>query len=269
MNKRNICKFPSSPLSESMSISCFVLETDKTVMSKNHTLKDHCAILVSSGKVKFKFSDKVYTADVGSLIFCFRGEEYSAVCEGEASYMYICFSGNRADELFYRFDIKATNRIFDGFDGLIPLWNESLLRASEKTADLASESILLYTFSRLSGSVADLNSLVNKVVEITEQSFTDTDLSINSIAEELSYNPKYVSHIFKKKMGISFSEYLRTLRIKFAVSLFERGIVSVKNVALLSGFSDPLYFSTVFKKTVGMSPKEYKNRLIKTAENDN
>jgi AraC-like DNA-binding protein len=41
------------------------------------------------------------------------------------------------------------------------------------------------------------------------------------------------------------------------VSLLEHGIDSVKNVALLSGFSDPLYFSTVFKKDIGISPKEY------------
>jgi AraC-like DNA-binding protein len=50
---------------------------------------------------------------------------------------------------------------------------------------------------------------------------------------------------------------LRALRIKYAVSLFDRGLDAVKNVAVLSGFSDPLYFSNVFKRTVGMSPKEY------------
>ena len=58
---------------------------------------------------------------------------------------------------------------------------------------------------------------------------------------------------------MGYSEYVRSLRIKYAVSLFDHGIDSVKNVALLSGFTDPLYFSTVFKKCLGVSPKEYKN----------
>jgi AraC-like DNA-binding protein len=62
-------------------------------------------------------------------------------------------------------------------------------------------------------------------------------------------------------MGIGYAEYLRNLRIKYAVSLFDHGIDSVKNVALLSGFSDPLYFSTVFKTVVGLSPKEYLKKL--------
>ena len=51
------------------------------------------------------------------------------------------------------------------------------------------------------------------------------------------------------------------MRLKFAVSLFDNGIDSVKNVALLSGFSDPLYFSTTFKKIMGKTPKEYKLNL--------
>ena len=62
-------------------------------------------------------------------------------------------------------------------------------------------------------------------------------------------------------MGITYSEYLKNLRIKYAISLFEHGIESVKNVAFLSGFSDPLYFSTVFKSNIGVPPKEYKNKI--------
>ena len=58
-------------------------------------------------------------------------------------------------------------------------------------------------------------------------------------------------------MSIGYSEYLRTLRIKYAVSLFDHGIDSVKNVALLSGFQDPLYFSSVFKNVIGISPTQY------------
>ena len=45
--------------------------------------------------------------------------------------------------------------------------------------------------------------------------------------------------------------------IKYAVSLFDHGIDSVKNVALLSGFQDPLYFSSVFKNVIGVSPTQY------------
>ena len=61
-------------------------------------------------------------------------------------------------------------------------------------------------------------------------------------------------------MVMSYSEYLRNYRINYAVSLLNHGIDSVKNIAFLSGFSDPLYFSNVFKKVMGISPKDYKAR---------
>jgi AraC-like DNA-binding protein len=66
-------------------------------------------------------------------------------------------------------------------------------------------------------------------------------------------------------MNVSYGEYLRGIRFKYAIALFELGISSVKNVALLSGFSDPLYFSNAFKKAIGISPKEY---ISKITEND-
>jgi len=49
------------------------------------------------------------------------------------------------------------------------------------------------------------------------------------------------------------------MRISYAVTLFDHGIDSVKSIALLSGFRDPLYFSSVFRKTVGVAPTEYKS----------
>ncbi|MBE5732376.1 MAG: helix-turn-helix transcriptional regulator, partial [Clostridiales bacterium] len=47
------------------------------------------------------------------------------------------------------------------------------------------------------------------------------------------------------------------IRIKHAVTLLDYGIDSIKNVALLSGFTDPLYFSNVFKAQIGISPTQY------------
>ena len=120
-----------------------------------------------------------------------------------------------------------------------------------------AESTLLYTFSRLTANYSDDISLVNNVLQIIEESFSDPNLSIGEIARELSYNPKYLSHLFLKKVGVPYSDYLKNIRLKHAISLFDRGLDSIKNVAFLSGYNDPLYFSTVFKKTVGISPKEY------------
>lgn len=258
MKNKNICKFVSTNAGEKINIACFIFESTPEVMNAKTVLKHSRAILVKQGKFNFFTDGKKYSVKSGDLMFAFSGEHIHADADTESEYMYIDFDGFRSDELFKRFYITPNNRIFSGFDGLIPLWHESISRASETNVDLASESILLYTFSRLNAVPNAKNELINKIIELTEENFTLSELNVAEIANELSYNAKYISHVFKEKMGVSYVEYLTNLRIKYAISLLDNGIDSVKNVAFLSGFSDPLYFSTVFKKIVGVSPRDYK-----------
>ncbi|MBQ2968588.1 MAG: AraC family transcriptional regulator [Clostridia bacterium] len=258
MKDRNICKFIPATAAEQLKTFCYVLESNPKTMQTAFSLANHRAVLMKQGNGVFHIDDKTAEVSGGSLLFLFRDETVFAKLSDGAEYLYIDFAGNRAEALFQRFGIHKSCRLFPGFDGLLPLWQDSLARATELSIDLASESILLYTFSRLNSMQAEENKLLKQIVELTETQFTDPALSITSVANVLSYNPKYLSHFFKARFNISYSEYLRNMRIKYAITLFDHGIDSVKNVAYLSGFSDPLYFSSVFKRVVGMSPKMYK-----------
>ena len=258
MSNKNICKFSTQIISSTLYISQFIFETDKETMKKSVDLNENRMYLISKGNGKMGIDLKELDFQAGDLIFAFKGEKITVSDANKCEFMYIDFDGTRATELLRRFAIIDNNRKFSGFDGLIPFWKESLMRASKENIDLSAESILLYSFSRFSALTPKGSSLINKIIELTEENFKDNSFSINTVAEELGYNTKYISHIFKEKSGVTYSEYLRDLRIKYAISLFDHGIDSVKNVAALSGFSDPLYFSTVFKKCVGVTPKEYK-----------
>ncbi|MBE6559515.1 MAG: helix-turn-helix transcriptional regulator [Ruminococcaceae bacterium] len=265
---RNICKFIDARAEDVLTVSCFVLESNQEIIRNTWTLKKHRMILVTQGDGEFLLESRTVPYSPGTLVFGFECESCRAQTQQETAYMYIDFSGVRSGELFRRFGITPQNRVFTGFAGLIPMWNESLASASGQNVDLAAESMLLYTFSRLSVKNPLQNDLLTRIVEISEENFSDPMLTITSVAQELSYNSKYLSHLFKQKMGMNYSDYIRTLRIKYAVALFERGIDSVKNVAFLSGFTDPLYFSSVFRKCIGVSPREFKKTLT-DKESDN
>ena len=256
MRQNNICKFVPTHAAIALNVHNFVHETDREIMNTPQQLPHNLAVLVCDGVGKIKSGAHSVQISRGTLLFAFAGEMFMA--EGDAlQYMYIGFSGERANELFNRYRITPATRSFSGFDSIVPLWQESLTRASEENVDLLAESMLLYTFSRLSAGIAKTNDIVNKMLKLLENYFTEPDISINAIADELGYNAKYLSHLFKDKLGIGYSEHLRNLRIQYAITLFDHGIDSVKNVALLSGFQDPLYFSSVFKKSVGVSPTQY------------
>lgn len=260
MKNKNICKFISEPIFDSLDTYAFIFETDLSVMKTLNTLNCHRMILVKSGSVIFNINDLKIQAETGSVVFIFENESFFCTPQKETEYMYIDFSGTRANTLFKRFGINSSNRHFQGFEGLVPLWHDSLSRAIEENIDISSESILLYTISRFK-AVTSQNDFIQEIIDITEDNFSDSSLSLSKIAKMLSYNEKYVSHAFKNKMGIGYSEYLTTTRIKYAVMLFEHGSESISNVAFLSGFKDPLYFSKVFKKLIGVSPTDYKKTV--------
>ncbi len=261
MQKKNMCKFIPARTSITLDVHNFIHETPPPLTENEFILPHNRAILISSGNGTLTFDTRAVSVSKGALVFAFSGERFSADGDSEFQYMYISFTGEYSDELFRRFGISKELRRFDDFDGVIPLWLDTLMRASEENIDLSATSMLLYTFSRLTAGQTKNNDIINSIISLSEDCFTESDLSITKIADSLGYNAKYLSHIFKSKMSVGYSEYLRNLRIKYAVSLFDHGIDSVKNVALLSGFQDPLYFSSVFKKVVGLSPAQYIDRL--------
>ena len=261
MENKNICKFIVNSSDDNIETNEFVFESDQDIIKSGTTLKKHRIILIKTGNGVFHFENNTVSFSAGDLIFAFSNESFYTDINSHCEYIYISFSGSRADSLFRRFGINKNSRKYKGFDGMIPLWQESLSSASKENIDLASEGILLYTLSRLSGFEKKTSNLIEQIIKITEARFNDPELSVTSISELLSYNPKYISHTFKEQMGMGYNEYLRNFRIKYSISLLEHGIDSVKNIAYLSGYRDPLYFSTVFRKTTGMSPNDYKKKL--------
>lgn len=254
----NICKFVMEDTTNILSTLAFVYEKRNATNGRTTVKSTNNAYLCSAGTGVVTIDEKKYSICPGILFFAFKGE---SVCfEGDDSfeYMYIRFSGARCEELFDRFGINSANRIFNGGESLLPFWQSALSKADTKNLDLLSECVLLYTFSQMSQVPENSEQfLTGNIIKCIEANFSDSNLSLDSASQMLGYSSKYISRIFKKNTGVTFSEHLRATRIKHAVFLMENGVTSVKNVSLLSGYADPFYFSNVFKASVGMSPSEF------------
>ena len=257
MKKQNICKFVNSASSDKIRTFNFILET-KPQNTKDFTVPARNTMyLVVSGKGVLhtkNFSKKLYP---GYIFFTFEEVPYKIENLGELHYMYISFSGARSEELFSRFGINPLNCVFKGHEGLVSFWENAIIKAGEKNLDLISESVLLYTFGEMTSPENKKHGIIEDILSLVRENYTDNDFNLSSLSAELQYNSKYLSRVFKDSMGVSFSSYLTTTRIQNAVFLIEQGVTAIKNVALLSGYKDPLYFSSVFKTVVGMSPSDY------------
>lgn len=261
MKSKNICKFPSSNFLNDSNISLFVLETNKNTMMENVKLPSNRMILVEQGEGVFSIDGNTYSVSSGTLIFGFENESFHLIDGTDIQYFYIDFRGQRWQNICTRLGIYPSTRIIKKQNGLIPFCKDCLLGTPQERIDLAAESVLLYIFSHLTCGNTSQNSLLQRIIELTDENFSNPELSITVIADEMRYNSKYLSHFFKEKINVSYSEYLRSVRFKYAISLFEHGLNSIKNVAYLCGYSDPLYFSSSFKKEIGVSPKEFISQL--------
>lgn len=256
MDTHNICKFNFNQSSDLVCLNIVYESTD--CQSVPHTAENHIINLVAKGEGTLFCGGSEYPLQRGALFFVLKGEKFSIESISELEYSYISFSGRRADEYMERFGISDSNRLFSENEALIPFWMENIASVNDGNIDILSEATLLYSLARLDPCVKNKrNDVVSKVISLTEECFKDPELSLSSVAEQLGYHSKYISFLFKKQKGMTFTKYLRDIRIKHAMFLIEQGIVSVKNVAILSGFQDALYFSKVFKEAVGISPKEY------------
>ena len=76
------------------------------------------------------------------------------------------------------------------------------------------------------------------------------------ISEALHLNKYYISHMFKERMNIGFTDFINSLRTEHACELLKKD-VSITDVAFSSGFSSIRTFNRVFLENTGMTPRDY------------
>jgi xylan 1,4-beta-xylosidase len=85
-------------------------------------------------------------------------------------------------------------------------------------------------------------------------------ISLESLAQEVYLNPYYLSHFFKKKIGMTFQEYLNFVRLQKAMIMVSQTNRQISIIAQLCGFPGSKSFNRVFKRYYGVSPKVMRNQ---------
>ena len=82
--------------------------------------------------------------------------------------------------------------------------------------------------------------------------------SLKQMADDCHVSTGYMSRLFSKEVGESYSVFLTKLKIDWAKALLETTDDSVNEISEKIGYSDAGYFIRVFKKIVGVTPLVYK-----------
>lgn len=101
------------------------------------------------------------------------------------------------------------------------------------------------------------NAIIEQAKVMIGEEF-DKDITLQGIADKLAIHPVWLSHLFKKETGQTFSDYVIELRIEKARRLLRESNLKIYEIASKIGYLDLQHFGKIFKKRTGMSPKEYR-----------
>lgn len=107
-----------------------------------------------------------------------------------------------------------------------------------------------------------LTMLLEQVMQKIELEYMSL-LTLESVASSIQLSSFYFSKVFKQYCGMTFIDCLNDVRIKHARILLNDPVVSIKEVAFMTGYSDSNYFSRVFKNICGNTPSEWRNKIMR------
>jgi AraC-like DNA-binding protein/HAMP domain-containing protein len=128
------------------------------------------------------------------------------------------------------------------------------------------------TFDRLLGVIGsfaalsahtgekDISISIRTALEIIKDEYGNPDLGVDFVAGRVHLNENYFSKLFKKEMGISFVEYVASIRLERAKELLSGSTMKIKDISGQVGFANPNYFGIWFKENTGVTPSQFRNQ---------
>ncbi len=104
------------------------------------------------------------------------------------------------------------------------------------------------------------NTMVSEIKGYIYENLGNYELNLKLVADRFYLNSSYLSRIFKKGTGISFSDYLIKIRMEKALAMLKTHDYKAYQLAQEVGIPDPNYFVKCFKKIVGIPFAEYKQK---------
>ncbi len=108
----------------------------------------------------------------------------------------------------------------------------------------------------------DLSQQYEQIVGeiMAKKMFTDPDLNIQKVADDIGITLHELSYIINKKSGKNFQNFINSLRVEEAIRLLSHpqySHLSLLGIGFEAGFNAKSTFYTAFKKATGITPREF------------
>lgn len=96
---------------------------------------------------------------------------------------------------------------------------------------------------------------IRNILRYCSENYTEP-LTLDILAKNVNLSKYHISHMFKERLNLSFTDFINNLRTEHACQLLKEN-ASVTDAAFSSGFTSIRNFNHVFLKIMGMTPREY------------
>lgn len=110
---------------------------------------------------------------------------------------------------------------------------------------------------QLSDRTETANEMVIAITDYVQDHFPER-ISLSEIAAKYNYSLAHVSHTFKAETGMTFQDYVQSVRIRESCRLLINTPKKVAEIATLVGYTNIKFFNELFKRHMGMSPREFR-----------
>ncbi len=106
-------------------------------------------------------------------------------------------------------------------------------------------------------SQAKERDMMQQIVEYIMDNL-EKDINLEECARHFNYNANYLSRWFKKKMGVTYTDFITGKKMELCRQLLVDSDISVGELAERFGYSSPQNFIRVFKKYTMLTPGQYR-----------
>ncbi len=103
-------------------------------------------------------------------------------------------------------------------------------------------------------------SRLKRVKEHVDQFYAE-EMSLEKAARIAATEKTYFSTFFRKRVGITFTDWLRRLQVAKGIEIMKTRNKSICDIAFEVGFGNLRSFERAFKKYMKMTAREYKQSI--------
>lgn len=162
-------------------------------------------------------------------------------------------------QMLYNMIISNPHLVADSQDYLLYNYRQLVHEYASFTDMLDSLLQIINIAPQSQDESGDLSNVYFLKIMKYVNTYYHENITLRDVAKIVSLNPNYVSQLFKKAAGTTFSHYLTNLRITNAKKMLTTTDISINEISMKTGFNDYFYFLKTFKKYTGHTPSEYRN----------